>query len=151
MILVGEIRDLETAQTAVNASLTGHVVLSTLHTNSAHEAVHRLLSMGVSPYTLAPALRAILAQRLVRTLTPACRAEGASCDPTSNDSYDGQVCVPELLLITPAIQQAILSFQSSAELLELAKKNGYRTMRDWGEEMIRAKVTTKQEIERVCS
>ena len=72
IILLGEIRDLETAQTAVDASLTGHLVLATLHTNSALEAIPRLLSMGVVPYTFAPALRAILAQRLVRTLSPEC-------------------------------------------------------------------------------
>ncbi len=150
VILVGEIRDLETAQTAVNASLTGHIVLSTLHTNSATEAVHRLLSMGVSPYTLAPALRAILAQRLVRTLTPECSKEGAACDASANASYGGQVCVSELLMVTPAIQQSILSFESNQAILEIAKKEGFRTMREWGEDMIRQRVTTREEIERVC-
>ncbi len=150
VILVGEIRDLETAQTAVNASLTGHVVLSTLHTNSATEAVHRLLSMGVSPYTLAPALRAILAQRLVRTLTPECAKEGATCDPSANASYGGQVCISELLIATPAIQQCILSFESNQAILEIAKKEGFKTMREWGEEMIKQKITTREEVERVC-
>lgn len=150
VILVGEIRDLETAQTAVNAALTGHLVLSTLHTNSAVESVHRLLSMGVSPYTLAPALRAVLAQRLVRTISPACRADGARCDPLDNATYGGQMSLPELLPVTPAIQQAILNFESGATLLDLAKKEGFKTMREWGEEFVARKLTTKEEVERVC-
>jgi general secretion pathway protein E len=150
VILVGEIRDLETAQTAVNAALTGHVVLSTLHTNSAVESIQRMLSMGVSPYTLAPSLRAILAQRLVRTLTPECKADGATCDPASNESYNGQMCLPELLIVTPAIQQSILSFESSAATLTQAKKEGYRTMKEWGDEFVKQKLTTQLEVDRVC-
>ncbi|MDD4319635.1 MAG: GspE/PulE family protein [Candidatus Peribacteraceae bacterium] len=150
VILVGEIRDLETAQTAVNASLTGHVVLSTLHTNSAIEAVHRLLSMGVSPYTLAPSLRAILAQRLVRTLKEDCRAPGTACNADDNASYDGQMCLPELLVATPAIQQSILNFESTASILEQARKEGYKTMREWGKELVADKRTTQLEVDRVC-
>ncbi len=150
VILVGEIRDLETAQTAINASLTGHVVLSTLHTNSAVESIHRLLSMGVSPYTLAPALRAVLAQRLVRTMAPRCRDDNAHCDPMDNATYDGQMCLSELLQNSATIQQAILSFESASSLLELAKKEGFKTMREWGEEMIRQKITSREEVERVC-
>lgn len=150
VILVGEIRDLETAQTAVNAALTGHVVLSTLHTNSAIEAIHRMLSMGVSPYTLAPALRAILAQRLVRTVKAECRVDGATCDPSANDTYDGQMCLPELLNISEPIRQAILNFESAATILELARKEGYKTMREWGTELIKEKRTMQLEIDRVC-
>ncbi len=151
VILLGEIRDLETAQTAVNAALTGHLVLSTLHTNSAVESVHRLLSMGVSPYTLAPSLRAVLAQRLVRTMRQECRKEGAACDPLDNGTYDGQVCIPELLTVSPALQQSILSFESTASMVALAKKEGFRTMREWGEDLITAKITSRVEVERVCS
>ncbi|MFA6038954.1 MAG: GspE/PulE family protein [Candidatus Peribacteraceae bacterium] len=150
VILVGEIRDLETAQTAVNAALTGHLVLSTLHTNSAVESLHRLLSMGVSPYTLAPSLRAVLAQRLVRTMRKDCRAEGASCDPINNGTYDGQTCIAELLTVTPPLQQAILSFESAASMLDIAKTGGFRTMREWGEELIKARITSTVEVERVC-
>jgi general secretion pathway protein E len=150
VILVGEIRDLETAQTAVNAALTGHVVLSTLHTNSAIEAIQRMLSMGVSPYTLAPALRAILAQRLVRTVKAECKIEGANCDPAANDTYDGQMCLPELLMVTEPIRQAILNFDSAANILELAKKEGYKTMREWGTELVKEKRTMQMEIDRVC-
>lgn len=146
VILVGEIRDLETAQTAVNAALTGHLVLSTLHTNSAIEAVPRLLSMGVSPYTLAPALRAVLAQRLVRTLTPAC--QGKSCDPSANESYGGQMSVPELLIVSPPIQQLILQMSDASAMKEQAAKEGFRTLKEWGEEAIGKGTTTRVEVER---
>jgi len=149
VILVGEIRDLETAQTAVNAALTGHLVLSTLHTNSAIEAIPRFLSMGVSPYTCAPALRAVLAQRLVRTLKTECRAEGATCDPGAHESYDGQMVIPELLTVTPAIQQQILNMDQAAAIEEQAKKDGFRTMKEWGEQFAKERKTTKQEVDRV--
>ncbi|MSR86932.1 type II/IV secretion system protein [Candidatus Peribacteria bacterium] len=147
VILVGEIRDLETAQTAINASLTGHLVLSTLHTNSAIEAIPRLLSMGVSPYTLAPALRAVLAQRLVRTLTPECK--NGSCDPNAHDSYGGQMAIPELLMVTPAVQQLILSLSEASTIEAQAKKDGFKTMKEWGAEIIARKESTAEEVARV--
>lgn len=147
VILVGEIRDLETAQTAVNAALTGHLVLSTLHTNTAVEAVPRLLSMGVSPYTLAPALRAVLAQRLVRTLTPECRHSHA-CDPSRNDSYGGQMSLPELLHVTPTVSQHILNMSDAAAIMESARKDNFKTMREWGTDAVNDGITTIQEVER---
>jgi general secretion pathway protein E len=149
VILVGEIRDLETAQTAVNAALTGHLVLSTLHTNSAAEAITRFLSMGVSPYTFAPALRAILAQRLVRTLTPEC--QGKQCDPTANETYGGQMALPELLLMTPHISEMILSLEQAPKIEEEARKNGFKRMHEWGEEFIKERRTTREEIARVTA
>jgi general secretion pathway protein E len=149
VILVGEIRDLETAQTAVNAALTGHLVLSTLHTNSSIEAVTRLLSMGVSPYTLAPCLRAVLAQRLVRTLTDECRLDGAHCDPGKNDTYGGQMTLPELLLVTPEVRQMILNLEQSAAIETLARTQGFRSMKEWGDIMVAAKQTTLEEVARV--
>lgn len=149
VILVGEIRDLETAQTAIDAALTGHLVLATLHTNSAVEAIPRLLSMGVSPYTFAPSLRGILAQRLVRTLTEAYRAEGTSYDPMDPDIYGGRCVVPELFVTSTAIRDMILTQESASALLAQANKEGYKTMRQWGENMVQTRVTTREEIERV--
>lgn len=149
VILLGEIRDLETAQTAIDASLTGHLVLATLHTNSAPEAIPRLLSMGVSPYTLAPALRGVLAQRLVRTLTPECRAASAKCDPSDGKSYGGRVAIPELLLVSPAIQQLVLSGESADVIRTQAAKEGFRTMREWGKDLVKTGVTTQAEVDRV--
>ncbi|MBM3230758.1 type II/IV secretion system protein [Candidatus Peregrinibacteria bacterium] len=149
VILVGEIRDYETAQTAIDASLTGHMVLSTLHTNSAVEAIPRLLSMGVSPYTFAPAIRAVLAQRLVRTLTPACAAKDAKCDPADNASYGGRMSLPELLMISPEIKKLILQNETADVISTQAKKEGFKTMGDWGKELIEARKTTLLEVERV--
>jgi type II secretory ATPase GspE/PulE/Tfp pilus assembly ATPase PilB-like protein len=146
VILVGEIRDLETAQTAVNAALTGHLVLSTLHTNSSIEAIPRLLSMGVSPYTLAPALRAVLAQRLVRTVKPECA--GKACDPAAHDTYNGQMSIPELLDITPAVQQLILQMADASAIKEQAVKDGFRTLKQWGDEAVKSGKTTTMEVER---
>lgn len=150
VILVGEIRDLETAQTAVNAALTGHLVLSTLHTNSSIEAIPRLLSMGVSPYTLAPALRAVLSQRLVRTLTPECKASG-TCDPAAHGSYGGQICIPELLTVTPAVRDQILQSAATTAVEAQARKDGFKTMKEWGEELVGQKITTREEVMRVVS
>ncbi len=147
VILVGEIRDYETAQTAIDAALTGHLVLSTLHTNSAVEAIQRFLAMGVSPYTFAPALRAILAQRLVRTLKPECQ-EG-ECDLASNESYDGRTALPELLIATPSIRQLILDNASADEIAAKAKEEGYLTMKEWGKLLIERHITSESEVKRV--
>ena len=149
VILVGEIRDLETAQTAINAALTGHLVLSTLHTNSAVEAIPRLLSMGVSPYTFAPALRAVLAQRLVRTLTPECKSGSKACDPGAHSTYGGQMALPELLMVTPAIEQQILNLSDASVIETQAKKEGFKTMKEWGSDAVKNKQTTVEEVARV--
>ncbi|MBU0766422.1 GspE/PulE family protein [Patescibacteria group bacterium] len=149
VILVGEIRDLETAQTAIDAALTGHLVLSTLHTNSAIEAIPRLLSMGVSPYTFAPSMRAILAQRLVRTVSDKCKEKGANCDPLDHSTYKGQVALPELLIITPEIRENILLNETSMTIEEQAKREGYRTMHEWGEIYVEQGITSETEVMRV--
>jgi len=149
VILVGEIRDLETAQTAIDASLTGHLVLSTLHTNSAIEAIPRLLSMGVSPYTFAPALRGVMAQRLVRTLQQEYRTEGAKMDPADSASYDGRTVIAELVQATAEIQNLILSNESATAIEQQARKQGYRSMREMGDELVKTRVTVQSEVDRV--
>lgn len=150
VILVGEIRDLETAQTAIDAALTGHLVVSTLHTNSAIEAIPRLLSMGVSPYTFAPALRAILAQRLIRTFSASVKEKG-SYDPTDPLTYTGQMVLPELLKVTPAMREMILSQERTDLIEEQARKDGYITMKEWGKILSDQGITSKEEIERVTA
>lgn len=147
VILIGEIRDYETAQTAIDAALTGHLVLSTLHTNSAVEAIPRLLAMGVSPYTFAPALRAILAQRLVRTLKPECK--DGKCDPSNNETYSGRTSLPELLIATPAIRDLIIENETAETILAKAKEEGYKTMSEWGEILVERQTTTLSEVKRV--
>jgi len=149
VVLLGEIRDLETAQTAIDASLTGHLVLATLHTNSAVEAIPRLLSMGVSPYSFAPALRGVLAQRLVRELSDECKKPGANCDPAAQETYTGRIALPELLIITPKIREDILMNEMAADITEHAKEEGYMTMSDWGKKFLDEERTTPSEIMRV--
>lgn len=149
VVLVGEIRDLETAQTAIDAALTGHLVLSTLHTNSAIEAIPRLLSMGVSPYTFAPALRGILAQRLIRTLSD--QAKTGTYDPTDQSIYTGRMVLPELITVTPAMRDLILSQESESKMEAQARTDGYLTMKEWGDILVQQKITTKEEIERVTA
>lgn len=148
IVLVGEIRDLETAQAAIDAALTGHLVLSTLHTNSALEAIPRLLSMGVSPYTFAPAIRAILAQRLVRTLSEEVKAAG-TYDAADPSIYGGRIALPELLTISPAMRELILTQESAKTLMAQAKKDGYLMMKEYGEILVKEGITTKEEIARV--
>lgn len=150
IVLVGEIRDLETAQTAIDAALTGHLVLSTLHTNSAIEAIPRLLSMGVSPYTFAPALRAILAQRLIRTLSDEAKAN-PSFDPSNPASFSGRMTLPELLVVSPKLRDMILVQEQEEALISQAKSEGFLSMREWGETLVEQKVTCKEEIHRVTS
>jgi type II secretory ATPase GspE/PulE/Tfp pilus assembly ATPase PilB-like protein len=149
IILVGEIRDLETAQTAIDASLTGHLVLSTLHTNSAIEAIPRLLSMGVSPYTFAPALRGILAQRLIRTLSE--ESKKGTYDAANPESYSGRMVLPELLTVSPAMRDLILVQERSDVILDQAKKDGYLSMKEWGKILIEQNITSKEEIARVTA
>ncbi|MDO8469002.1 MAG: GspE/PulE family protein [Candidatus Peribacter sp.] len=149
VILVGEIRDLETAQTAIDASLTGHLVLSTLHTNSAIEAIPRLLSMGVSPYTFAPALRGVMAQRLVRTLRKDLQKEGVKVDPADSASFGGRTVIAEVLQATPEIQNLILTNESATAIEQQARKQGYASMRDMGDELVRQHITLQSEVDRV--
>ncbi len=137
IILVGEIRDPETAQTAIDASLTGHLVLATLHTNSAIEAIPRLLSMGVSPYTFAPAVRAVLAQRLIRT--------------GKENDFTGQCALPELLVASDAVRTLIMNQATAAEIEAAARKEGFKGMTEWGEAMVKEGKTTKAEVARVTA
>ena len=150
IILVGEIRDAETAKTAVDAALTGHFVLSTLHTNSAIEAITRLLSMGVTPYTFAPALRGVLAQRLVRILKEEHRGTTIT-DPSDPALYGSRKSVAELLPITNDLQDAILNTQSLAIMRSIAEKNGYTPMRVQGQALVDSGITTQAEIDRVIA
>lgn len=151
IILVGEIRDLETAQTAIDASLTGHLVLATLHTNSAIEAIPRLLSMGVSSYTFAPALRAVLAQRLIRTVNPEFRRAIGEHKESEEAFFTGQMALPELLIASDAVRSLILNQATTSELLQAAKKEGYLTMSERGKKMVQDTLTTQSEIDRVTA
>jgi general secretion pathway protein E len=152
IIMIGEIRDLETAQIAVQASLTGHLVLATLHTNDAVSAVTRLADMGVEPYLLASSLLGVLAQRLVRCLCPACREavpatageeavlaqlgiarasrlwRASGCDACSRSGYRGRTGIYELLLVDDDVRRSIHDRIGEPALRELAMRKGLRTL-----------------------
>ncbi len=155
VIMIGEIRDLETAQIAVQASLTGHLVLATLHTNDAAAAVTRLLDMGIEPFLLSSSLLGAVAQRLVRKLCPECRHydgqdwHAVGCDKCGMSGYQGRVGVYELLLTTDQIRSQIHDRASEAEIRKVAQKNGMRTMREDGERWLADGTTTREELLRV--
>ncbi len=174
IIMVGEIRDLETGQIAVQSALTGHLIFSTLHTNDAPGAVTRLVDMGVKPYLVSATLQGVLAQRLVRTICPSCREayrpseeeirifslkpdasgkfelyRGKGCAACSNTGFKGRVGIFELLVITDEIREMVLNNASSSEIAQVAKEKGMRTLKDDGLEKVRRGYTTIQEALRV--
>ncbi|MDE1940873.1 MAG: type II/IV secretion system protein [Patescibacteria group bacterium] len=149
VIMVGEIRDAETAQVAVQTALTGHLVLSSLHTNSALEAIPRLVDMGVDRYLLASTVRLIIAQRLVRCLCHACSSEGcAACRFTG---YSGRSVIAEACEIDAGMRQAISRDGPVSGAMELAAESGFRDMAEDGREKVDWGVTTRAEILRVLS
>ena len=176
VIMVGEIRDAETAEIAVQAALTGHLVLSTLHTNDAAGAISRLLEMGVQDYLLSSSLLGVLAQRLVRRLCPACRKEvpfaglaaGATaelelqnggaiqnvweavgCDACNHTGYMGRIGIFELLPATSDICKIIVQRADAGTIRNLAVRQGMRLLRDDGWDKVRQGVTTLAELLRV--
>ncbi len=172
VILIGEIRDRETAQIAVQASLTGHLVFSTLHTNDAPGAVTRLIDMGVEPYLVASSLEAVLAQRLVRVLCKHCKQPDTSpttaaikaqtgipadttvfravgCRECRNTGYHGRHAIFEWMDIDNDLRQLVLKNVSSGEIAALAKRNGLRVLSEDGWRLVSKGVTTPEEVLRV--
>ncbi len=161
VILIGEIRDFETAQIAIQASLTGHLVLATLHTNDAASAVTRLTDMGVEPFLLSSSLLGVLAQRLVRKTCLACAGQPlattitsnmgsiAGCKTCSNTGYQGRTGIFELLVTTDEIKAQIHNQKSEAEIKISAMKNGMKPMREDGARLVNSGKTTQAELLRV--
>ncbi|WP_425723475.1 GspE/PulE family protein [Hydrogenophaga sp. R2] len=147
VIMIGEIRDFETAQIAIQASLTGHLVLATLHTNDAASAITRLADMGVEPFLLSSSLLGVLAQRLVRKTCTACA--GAGCEACGHTGYAGRTGVFELLVADEALRSLIHRQASEAELRECALAGGMVLMRDDGQRLVQAGITTTEELLRV--
>ncbi|MCA9322843.1 MAG: type II/IV secretion system protein, partial [Planctomycetes bacterium] len=172
-ILVGEIRDRDTAQIAVEASLTGHVVFSTLHTNDAPSAVTRLVDIGVEPFLISATLEAVIAQRLVRTICSECKTSyvppsevideleltssqvdgatfytGKGCDNCYGTGYRGRMALFEILVVTERIKEAIIQRISASKLAEIARSEGMRTLRESGLLAIFDGRTTPEEIVR---
>ncbi|WP_119156824.1 type II secretion system ATPase GspE [Caldimonas tepidiphila] len=156
VIMIGEIRDFETAQIAVQASLTGHLVLATLHTNDAVSAVTRLTDMGVEPFLLSSSLLGVQAQRLVRKLCPTCRRQDGEgrwhpvgCPDCGQTGYRGRTGVYELLVVDEQVQSLIHNRAPESELFEAARRNGMRTMREDGERLVADGTTSLEELMRV--
>ena len=146
VIMIGEIRDHETAQIAIQASLTGHLVLATLHTNDAPSAVTRLIDMGVEPFLLSSSLLGVLAQRLVRRLCPACA--GAGCESCHHTGHQGRMGVFELMLADDALRELIHQAAPESELRQSALANGMVPMRQDGERLVQQGLISAAELVR---
>jgi type IV pilus assembly protein PilB len=174
IIMVGEIRDLETAEIAVQASLTGHLVLSTLHTNDAPSAVTRLVDMGVEPFLISASVAAVLAQRLARKICPNCKEQyrppmealtrvgfrvadaedvvfyrGRGCEQCMHTGYYGRTGIFELMLMNEEIQDLVVKRAPLSELVEAAIANGMKTLKQDGFEKVIEGITTIEEVMRV--
>ena len=170
-ILVGEIRDAETASVAVEASLTGHTVFSTVHTNDAPSTVTRMIDIGIAPFLISATLEAVVAQRLVRTICPDCRESytpdeeillefgseaerlrgatfyfGRGCANCFHTGHKGRTAIFEILIVNDLVRQAILNGCSSAELRDIALRTGMRTLRSSGIQAVLAGKTTIEEV-----
>jgi general secretion pathway protein E len=155
IIMIGEIRDYETAQIAIQASLTGHLVLATVHTNDSASTVTRMIDMGVEPFLLSSSLLGVLAQRLVRKLCPHCRvqANGAwsakGCDQCGFTGYQGRTGVFELMVVNDRIRELIHNRGAEADIRSAALAQGMTLMRDDGERLVREGITSREELLRV--
>lgn len=147
IIMVGEIRDQDTATTSIHAAMTGHLVLTTLHTNSAPAAIPRLLDMGVKPYLLGGTINLIIAQRLVRKVCKKCQGKG--CEICNMTGYKGRIAISELLVPTREIEDLISKNASVREFEEAAKRAGMVTMEEDGMQKVKEGLTTKEEVLRV--
>lgn len=178
IILVGEVRDKETAEISVNAALTGHLLLSTFHANDAATAMPRLLDMGVEPFLLASTLEVVVAQRLARTICQSCRHsigvnttkkehadlaalfgkkknitiyKGQGCNACNNTGYKGRTAFFEVIRVTPEMENLLLTNPSSQQIWDLAHQQGSRSLFEDGIEKVRRGVTTVEELFRVSS
>ena len=174
VIMVGEIRDLETAEIAIRAALTGHLVFSTLHTNDAPSAFTRLIDMGIEPFLVASSVEAVMAQRLVRNICPHCKVEqkvekdylrrigfpaadldtaqfwrGAGCEECRQFGYQGRQGIYELLILNEAMRPLILSRAAASTIAAKAMEQGMRTLRTDGWNKVKAGRTTIEEVLRV--
>lgn len=174
VVMVGEIRDMETAEIAIRASLTGHLVFSTLHTNDAPSAFTRLIDMGIEPFLVASSVEAVMAQRLVRTICPHCKTEqvaqkdylkrigfpedeietakfwrGAGCEECRQFGYQGRKGIYELLIVNESLRPLILGRAAASTIASRAIENGMRTLRTDGWNKVKGGETTIEEVLRV--
>ncbi|HEY4303271.1 MAG TPA: ATPase, T2SS/T4P/T4SS family [Gemmatimonadaceae bacterium] len=151
VVLIGEIRDRETAEIAIQASLTGHLVLSTLHTNDAPSAVTRLIDIGVASYKIATAVKGVLAQRLVRRLCTECSDADQSCENCGGTRFRGRLALVEVLIGTPEFESRVANGDPTERIAEAARAGGMRTLWRSGVEHVAAGRTTVEEVRRVAT
>ena len=174
IVMIGEIRDLETAEIAIRASLTGHLVFSTLHTNDAMGGISRLVDMGVEPFLVSAAVRAFLAQRLVRKLCTNCRVprevslvdrrnlgipdelqgtiySPGACDRCRGTGFSGRLAIYEVVLLTPAMQELVAHGAPAPKMRDQALRDGYVPMRTYGWHKVMQGLTTIEEVISVTS
>jgi type II secretory ATPase GspE/PulE/Tfp pilus assembly ATPase PilB-like protein len=174
VIMVGEMRDLETAEIGIRAALTGHLVFSTLHTNDAPSACVRLIDMGLKPFLVASSIQAVIAQRLLRKVCPHCKTEyrakpeeiqaagydpdeyadtpfykGVGCDRCNHSGYRGRTAIHEIFVNNPELRQMVMRVESAAKLKKVGIKHGMRTLRMDGWEKVLLGQTSVQEIMRI--
>ncbi|MFM7215635.1 MAG: GspE/PulE family protein [Verrucomicrobiota bacterium] len=174
VIMVGEIRDLETAEIAIRASLTGHLVFSTLHTNDAPSAFTRLIDMGIEPFLVASSVEAVMAQRLVRTICPHCKMpqkvdrdylvkvgfpeaeidsttflKGIGCEECRQLGYQGRTGIHELLVVGESIRPLVMNRATASQIATVARNEGMRTLREDGWRKVKLGITTLEEVLRV--
>jgi len=171
IVMVGEIRDLETAEISIRAALTGHLVFSTLHTNDAPSAITRLLDMGLEAFLVSSSVEGVMAQRLVRLTCQHCKEEiprsalervppdmpadissiwqGRGCEACRMTGYTGRTGLYELMPLTEGLRDLIVKEAPASQLMALARANGMRTLREHGWDVLRSGVTTLNEILRV--
>jgi type II secretory ATPase GspE/PulE/Tfp pilus assembly ATPase PilB-like protein len=167
IMMVGEVRDFETAELSVRTSLTGHLIFSTLHTNYAASGATRLIDIGVEPYLIASSVLAFISQRLVRQICPKCKKEkenntllpeylsgtkvyyGQGCSECGNLGYVGRTAIYEILVIDDEIRDMIMKKASAGEIAKLAHKKGYRSLLEAGVDKIKQGITTPEEVIRV--
>jgi len=173
-IMVGEIRDQETAQIAINSALTGHLVFTTVHANNVTDVIGRFINMGVEPYNFVSALNCIMAQRLVRVICEHCKKkvvhapevlaesglvpeewrqvpfyEGAGCLECSGSGYHGRTAITELLDLSDRIREMIINRRPTSEIKRTAREEGMTFLRESGLKKVRAGMTTLREINKV--
>jgi type IV pilus assembly protein PilB len=176
VIMIGEIRDFETVDIAIKSALTGHLVLSTLHTTTAPGAIVRLINMGVEPYLINAALVCVVAQRLVRKICPFCKEElnikkeileslnlnlnglkkpvffhGKGCQSCFNLGYSGRLGIAEVLLLSSTVRELILARAQEHLIKQQARKEGMRTLREEGMQQVFQGITTLEEVLRITT
>ncbi|MHC4791511.1 MAG: GspE/PulE family protein, partial [Planctomycetota bacterium] len=158
VLMIGEIRDAETAKIAIEAGLTGHLLMSTLHSGSPAGALLRLLEMGIEPYQVTSSVSAVLNQRLVRKLCIRCKRkneqtglfEAVGCNECFDTGYKGRVLIAEMVQLDGELRKAILAKADLAELEEILKRRGHMNMLQDGRRLVSERITTQEELNKVC-